>query len=115
MLLNFSNHPTNEWTAKQKNIALEQYTTIQDLSFPPIDPNIDSFELEMLVEKYIFQIQQFNPTAIHIMGEHTFTFKMVTELQKIDFLCIASTTERKAIQKGNKKTIYFDFVRFRTY
>jgi len=115
MLLNFSNHPTKEWTANQKNIALEQYTTIQDLSFPSIDPHIDSSELVMLVKKYIIQIQQINPTAIHIMGEHTFTFKMVSELQKIDFLCIASTTKRKAIQKGNKKTIYFDFVKFRTY
>ncbi len=115
MLLNFSNHPTKEWTANQKNIAIDEYSTIQDLAFPPINPHIETHELDILVEQYLIQIREINPSAIHIMGEHTFTFKMVKELQKIGFPCIASTTERNASQDGNKKTIYFDFVRFRSY
>lgn len=115
MLLNLSNHPSSLWTDNQKQKALELYSEILDLPFPQISPSLDTMELDLLVENYENKIRQINPLAVHIMGEMTFTFRLVNRLKTLGFSCIASTTERKTTEKNGVKTSIFEFVQFRTY
>jgi hypothetical protein len=53
--------------------------------------------------------------AVHIMGEMTFTFRLITVLKKAGIFCIAATTKRNVVQEGNAKISYFEFIQFREY
>ena len=56
------------------------------------------------------------PDAVHLMGEMTFTYALVSLLQAANILCVASTSDRKVIEEENgKKTILFEFKQFRAY
>lgn len=116
MLLNFSNHPSANWPGTQKDSALSGYVRIEDLAFPQIPPEMNAFDLDLLVEKYVVKIKNINPIAVHIMGELVFTYRLVKRLKEIGYLCIASTTERNVADDGNgNKTSTFKFVQFREY
>lgn len=116
MLLNLSNHPSVNWPANQKEVAISKYSTIEDLSFPQIPPTMDEDELNKIVEEYEIKVRQLDPTAVHLMGEMTFTFRLVTRLKSIGIPCIASTTERIAAEdKNGNKISLFKFVNFRNY
>lgn len=115
MLLNLSNHPSTLWPQNQTALALEKYDQIQDLPFPHIDPQLSGYDLEQLAEEYEIKIRKINPTAVHLMGELTFTFRLVNRLKAIGINCIASTTSRNVIEKDGAKTSVFAFVGFREY
>ncbi len=115
MLLNLTNHPSTQWPEKQYNYALELYQKVIDLPFPQILPALDSASLDVLVEDYEHKIRQITPHAVHIMGEMTFTFRLVQKLKAFGIPCIASTTERITEQVGEVKTSKFQFVQFREY
>lgn len=115
MLLNLSNHPSNAWPQTQMQAALKLYGTVKDLPFPAIDPQWDTDQVMQLAEDYVIKIQKVNPTAVHLMGELSFTFRLVTKLKAIGITCIASTSNRIAIEKNGIKTSVFEFVRFRDY
>ncbi len=115
MLLNLSNHPSHAWGSTQSNIALAQYTTIVDEPFPNIDPNCTVQELNNLAEKYLQKIITIKPMAVHIMGEMTFVFRLVSLLKSANINCIASTTKRIAVEENGIKTSKFEFVQFRPY
>lgn len=115
MLLNLSNHPSSTWPENQKKAATEKYEFIEDLAFPQIDPKADEDVIEKLAEEFELKIRKKDPTAVHIMGEMTFTYRMVNRLKSIGIPCIASTTNRKVTEKNGVKTSVFEFVRFRSY
>lgn len=115
MLLNLTNHPSSQWSKKQYHHAIELYKEVIDLPFPQISPALDSASLDFLVEEYEHKIRQINPIVVHIMGEMTFSFRLVQRLKILGILCIASTTERTTEQVGNTKTSRFEFVQFRSY
>lgn len=115
MLLNLSNHPSSTWPENQKKAATEKYEFIEDLAFPQIDPKADEDVIEKLAEEFELKIRKKDPTAVHIMGEMTFTYRLVNRLKSIGILCIASTTNRKVSEKNGVKTSVFEFVRFRSY
>jgi len=119
MLINFSNHPLGEWGSKQFNTAKECYGKIIDLPFPIINPEADEADLMKLAEEYVKQILEFkeqNNITVHIMGEMTFTYMVVSRLKAIGIECIASTTIRDAeYSSDGKKISDFQFVRFRKY
>ncbi len=116
MLVNFSNHPSSEWTRNQLETAREQFGTIKDAKHPDILPDWDAKKIREIAEKYHDQIMLWNPRAVHIMGEHTFCFTLVCLLQKSGVRCIASTTTR-SVHKVSDQEIRrsFSFVRFRDY
>lgn len=114
-LLNLSNHPSDGWSQEQKQAALEQYNTITDKPFPAIAPDLGDDQLQQLVDEYFNSIVGLSPTAVHIMGEMTFTFALVQRLKAAGIPCIASTTERRVTEEGGKKIVTFQFVRFRPY
>ncbi len=115
MLLNLTNHPSSQWPEKQYNHAIELYEEVQDLPFPQISPSLDSEGLDLLVEEYENKIRKLDPSAIHIMGEMTFIYRLVLRLKSIGFSCVASTTLRVTEQVGQVKTSHFEFVQFRPY
>lgn len=96
-------------------LAKERYTAVKDMPFPQIDPYLDTDEVEILVEDYVQKVRKIDPAVVHIMGELTFTYRMVQKLEAFGISCIASTTERKVVVEKNKKTSEFTFVRFRPY
>ena len=115
MLLNLSNHPSENWPKNQLEIAINFYGSVIDLAFPQINPHLDSDGLDSLVDQFEQQVQQINPSVVHIMGEMTFTFRLVHRLKALGITCIASTTERITEIEDNTKTSIFKFVQFRNY
>jgi len=121
MLINFSNHPENNWSNSQLTLAEKEFGKIVDLKFPQIDPEWDETEVKNFAKEYYEIIKSMidesndKVNAVHIMGELTFTFAVVDLLLEANIRCIASTTERKTVEIGNKKISEFKFVRFRNY
>ncbi len=116
MLINLSNHPSEKWSSKQKKEALEKYGSISDMSFPNIPPEVPIDVVHQLVREFKTKILEQQPSAVHIMGELTFTFSLVDQLMKHKIKCIASTTTRNVEEneEGVKK-VRFEFVGFREY
>ena len=118
ILINFSNHPLENWNEKQLKAA-KKYGKVKDLPFPDIDPNANEKDLQAISADYVQKIQAMaegNNATVHIMGEMTFTFMVVSQLKEIGIQCIASTTEREAeVFPNGKKLSDFQFVRFRSY
>jgi len=121
MLINLSNHPSEKWSQSQLDAA-KFYGAIVDLPFPAIDPEAETFDIEFLAETYESKVIQLlasehsGSQAVHIMGELTFCFALVSRLQKLGFTCLSSTTSRRTIDHSDgTKTTLFGFVRFREY
>ena len=118
MLINRSNHPSQYWGNRQREAA-RCYGDVVDLPFPVVAPDADSQELQTLVQDSVQEILSMgdaNSITVHIMGEMTFTFMVVTRLKELGIRCVASTTERKVTytSDGVKQT-EFSFVQFREY
>ena len=118
VLINFSNHPSANWSSQQLEAA-KDYGTIEDLPFPMVDPKVTEKELQKLATDYVQQIMKLgegNNIVIHVMGEMTLTFLVVTQLKALGIKCIASTTDRIATENNDgTKLSEFSFVRFREY
>lgn len=115
MLLNLSNHPSDRWPDDQQQTAKEQFGPVEDLPFPAIDPAMSTEDLQVLVQEYFNKIQSLTPTAVHLMGEMTFTFALVQKLKAAGIPCVASTSHRKVEERDGKKIVQFEFVQFRPY
>ncbi len=120
MLINFTNHPSVQWSEGQKKAA-EMYGEIVDLPFPDVDPMWDSEkikEIAAIFEKKVCHllIQDKNGrNAVHLMGELTLCYELIKRLQKMGIQCIASTSRRNTITNRNSKITEFNFCRFREY
>ncbi|MDG1432387.1 MAG: CRISPR-associated protein [Saprospiraceae bacterium] len=115
MLLNISNHPSSRWTDQQKKTAEQQFETIEDLAFPNISPEATAGDVQILAGEFIKKINKRSPKAVHLMGEMTFTYALVSKLKKAGIKCIASTTNRIVEEKDGKKIVQFQFVQYREY
>ena len=119
MLINLSNHKYEKWQESQKQIATTNYGVVLDLSFPQIDPKWTSEQVMELAFTYLKDIKSLvrkeKKKVVHIQGEFTFVFKLVTLLKQNGIVCIASTSKRNVKQVGTKKVIDFIFTNFREY
>lgn len=119
MFVNLSNHPSTLWNEEQTFAAKAMGGTIVDLPFPTIDPSGDETSIANLVDEYVEKVLAMGEPArltVHVMGEMTFTFAIITKLLAAGTTCVASTTERitRELPDGRKESI-FRFVRFRQY
>ena len=118
LFLNISNHPSSMWNNRQQ-AAAASYGDVVDIPFPIVDPDADSQELQTLVQDSVQKILSMgdaNSITVHIMGEMTFTFMVVTRLKELGIRCVASTTERKTTYNDDgTKLSEFSFVKFREY
>ena len=89
------------------------------MPFPVIDPGATTEEIHRLAEEYAEKITSSYPDrdlTIHLMGEMTFTFRLVTLLHARGVRCVASTTQRKTSELADgKKESIFEFKEFREY
>lgn len=114
MFINLSNHPSDQWSESQLKAA-RIYGTILDLPFPNITPTDSCENVYALAEDYLIKIKELNTGVVHVMGELTFSFALVSLLQKNGIQCMASTSERIVEVMDGKKIITFNFVQFRSY
>ena len=118
LLINLSNHPSAGWGARQREAA-EMYGEIEDMAFPAIPPEAGEREITDLAEEYVARIEERAETrdvTVHIMGEMTFCYAVITRLQPLGIPCLASTTRRQVTETADGvKEVRFDFETFRRY
>ena len=124
MLINLSNHPSKKWEHKQSQEAIRQFGTIADLPFPAIDPEWTTIEIAEKSEVFFNKIalifdqcaNEPKQNAVHIQGEFTFVYQLVSLLKSSNIKCVASTSTRRVVELENgQKTVNFSFVQFREY
>ena len=93
MFVNLSNHPSVSWSREQLEAA-KAYGEVIDLPFPDVSPQMDEQELSLLADDYLQRVRDISPEpcTIHVMGELTFSFVMVSRLLAKGYTCVASTT-----------------------
>ena len=118
LFLNLSNHSSDKWGETQLD-ATRAYGKVVDMPFPEIDPGATTEEIYILAEEYAEEITSRYPDrdlTVHIMGEMTFCFRLVTLLHARGVRCVASTTQRKTSELADgKKESIFEFQEFREY
>lgn len=128
MLINLSNHSSDEWGLEQTNAGLGEFQHTEDIPFPTINPYATTEEVYELAEEYFYRClamfedyaetidQDFYHFTVHIQGEFTFTYALVNMLKAEGIPCVTSTFECKAIDLGNgKKEAQLTFAQFREY
>jgi hypothetical protein len=121
MLINLSNHPSQNWSINQLSEARNLFGEVIDIPFPQIDPNGDEDYICAIADKYFLickeKIENSSDTnsAVHLMGELNFLFVLANKFLKSGIKCVASTTERNSIEKNGVKISEFKFIRFREY
>lgn len=126
LFINISNHPSDKWSPKQIEAALDiiKNGPIIDAPFPQINPELSSEDVIEMADTFantLFDlIEEYEPDAdyvvFHIMGEMNFTYNLVKNFKEEGYHCYASTTKRNVVEDENGvKTSVFEFVQFREY
>lgn len=119
MFVNFSNHPSERWSAQQV-AAAECYGQIRDIKFPEIDPAMDEAALDQLAQRYSAQIAAEKPAAVLCQGEATFAFRVIRQLTEQGIVVLAACTRRQTQETvcpdgAVLKQSVFVFAGFRRY
>jgi len=119
MLINISNHPISTWSEKQMETAITQFESVVDFPFPQIDPESSTQQIKELAKQMFDNIStnyDKEKITIHLMGELSLVYQLVTLLKKENVSCVVSTTKREVeeLPDGSKNSL-FRFVKFRSY
>ncbi|GCD78012.1 hypothetical protein JCM31826_14940 [Thermaurantimonas aggregans] len=122
-LINISNHPSAQWSARQRQTAKNSFGEIVDEPFPVVDPSWTSEQIIDEVERFIDMLKtKYDPLyalAFHVMGEFTFCLALVARLIDLGAEVYASTTQRRVVEEAfgdvTRKVTLFEFVQFRKY
>ena len=118
LFLNFSNHPSTDWDEAQM-AAAQAYGVVEDLPFPCVSPSASEAEIRRMADEYAARLAERGRGArltVHVMGEMTLAFAVVSRLTARGIDCVASTTERNvSVGANGDKISQFRFVRFRHY
>ena len=116
MFINLTNHPSEGWSEEQL-AAAHEYGEIVDIHFPNIEPSFTSSMVNSLANITVDTIAAMGKDiVVHVMGEMTYTYAVVSRLKSLGIICLASTTERNIItMPDGKKVSEFKFVQFREY
>lgn len=119
VFLNLSNHPSEDWESAQIFYA-QEYGRIYDRAFPQVDSGLDSAGIDALAEdikcEILNEYSRFDLT-VHVMGEMTMTYALVSKLKSCGIRCVASCTDRVSSfdpETGVKSSV-FKFKGFREY
>ncbi len=118
MFYNISNHPSKFWPDHQISKAKQIAGDVVDIPFPEVSPydeaEVISSKAKQFGQELINKIE--SGDVIHIMGEHTFMFALVSYLLEHGVRCVASTTSREVeYNETGDKISQFNFVDFREY
>lgn len=118
MFINLTNHPSSGWSKEQLEAA-QKYGEIVDLPFPNVDEQATETEINNLADDYLAIIKKkgkVQELTVHIMGEQTFCYALISKLQKEGIRCIASCTKHDTfINEQGQKVSTFHFTRFREF
>ena len=119
MFVNFTNHSSEKWSAKQLKAA-KQYGDIFDIPFPSVSADGDEDYIMELTNKYITEITVLRPTAVLCQGEMSLSYAVVSSLIEKGILVLVACSKREAVEsvRGNgctTKSSMFIFTRFRKY
>ncbi len=115
IFLNISNHPSKNWSPEQTKAAHLHGELIVDIKPPLINPRVSAEEIFNLAQKLLLSFPE-NIGCAMISTEYTFTFALVSLLQKNGITCVAATTERTILKdKNGVKTSIFNFIQFREF
>lgn len=117
MFINLSNHPSSGWSEEQLKAA-RAFGEVVDMPFPQVEPAATAEEVHNLAEELVAAILECGEPAdltVHIMGEMTLCYAVISRLQDCGICCVASTTERFVTEVDGKKVSEFHFVQFREY
>lgn len=95
MFINFTNHPSTQWSAEQK-AAAQVYGKVIDLAFPAIDPATNEAVLDSLATVYADHILHLSPDAVLCQGECTFVYRVVQRLEAAGIPTLAACSRRKS-------------------
>ncbi|MCR4644634.1 MAG: TM1812 family CRISPR-associated protein [Oscillospiraceae bacterium] len=121
VFVNFSNHPSDKWSAEQRSaaLALASVQKIEDVPFPQVSAEASETDITGLAVKYAQEIAEMRPAVVMCMGETGLCFEMVNRLKSKSIRVVYTTTEREAsehvTEQSAVKTSVFRFVRFRDY
>ncbi len=113
MLINWSNHPSSRWSERQREQTMRSYGRILDKPFPEVSPQASTAVILHLAEQLCCDLEELiathsdEKTVVHLMGEMTLTFALVSLLQRRGINCVASTSRREVAT--------FQFIRYREY
>ncbi|MBO4379947.1 MAG: CRISPR-associated protein [Muribaculaceae bacterium] len=116
--LNFTNHPSSAWSQPQIEAA-RALGDIVDLDFPNVDADsseaVISDMADLWVEKIISQYS-LNDLIVHIQGEQTLCFAIISRLLDLGVRCIASCSRRDVeLMPDGSRSVKFHFSQFRDY
>lgn len=116
--INFTNHPSAEWEEEQRKAA-EKYGEIVDKQFPIVNEYASESEMLQEAERFLDEIKKEGEPqelTVHIMGEHTFCYALISRLQETGIRCVASCTKRNThFNDKGEKVSTFHFTQFREY
>lgn len=121
IFLNFSNHPSCNWSNEQMNAAREMIVSgqIMDIAFPQVSGATDEEEVHRIAISSVEMICSYCPTVVMCQGEFGLTYQIVTLLKEKGIKTVYSCSERRTIETrtntGTEKLSVFCFVRFREY
>lgn len=122
--INITNHPLSQWGEGQRKAAgFLNGVEGREILFPNVLPNASSEEIANLARGIVSSVQAIGEPAsedvgvwgVHVMGEQTLCFALVSELLKLGYNVLASTTERRVVETPTGKISQFEFVKFRRY
>ena len=91
---------------------------VVDIPFPEVSPHDSALEINLKAKQFAQTIIDglTDGDVVHIMGEHTFMFALVSYLLQHGVRCVASTTSREVeYNETGDKISQFHFVNFRDY
>ena len=119
MFINYSNHPSSEWSEAQLAKA-KKYGEIVDIPFLQVDPNFTSEQVRSLAVTEAKKIMSYHPDVVMCQGEMTLLYNIVSVLKANGITVVGATSERKVVMQENldgvtQKSLIFEFVQFREY
>ena len=114
MFVNFTNHPSTYWEETQLSHA-RAYGEIVDVPFPSVDPEGDEDYIAALAEDSVARIMKHQPKAVLCQGEFCLAYQVIEKLKASQVTVLAACSQRCVKEAGNRKEVFFCFVRFRKY
>lgn len=117
VFLNLSNHSYDSWNVEQKEAAAV-YGRCIDIPFPLVNAWADESVIDQLadrLEQEVMKYAEHYQVTVHLMGEMTLCFALLTRLGRRGIPCVASSASRNVIEKEGVRTSVFAFSRFRRY
>jgi hypothetical protein len=119
MLINLSNHLSDNWSDKQLKSAERKFKAIVDIPFPQISPSANYSQIKKKANSYLKKIialikcsdDKYN--AVHLMGEFSFVIYLYELLKKKKITVVISTTDRITEEKEGRQIVTFNFIKFR--